>query len=111
MTATTATTPAAATPAPRAAFVPRLISYFSGTTGLVVKIILLSTFNALAVWAAYVLVDRRHWIALGVLAVTTAGVDLIYLGKRRALPAKFIIPATLFMVAFQIVPILYTIQV
>jgi arabinogalactan oligomer/maltooligosaccharide transport system permease protein len=111
MTATTATTPAAASPAPRPAVVPRLVSFFSGTTGLIVKIILLSSFNAIAVWAAYVLADRRHWIALGVLAVTTVGVDIIYLGHRRSLPAKFIIPATLFMVAFQIVPILYTIQV
>src|SRR5436190_13978087 len=102
---TTATTPAATIPVPRPAFVPRLISAFSGTPGMLVKIILLSTFNALGVWAAYVLIDRKHWIALAVLAVTTVAVDVIYLGgKRGSLPAKFIIPATLFMVAFQIVP-------
>jgi arabinogalactan oligomer/maltooligosaccharide transport system permease protein len=96
---------------PRAAFTPRLISAFSGTVGVAMKIGLLSILNSLAVWAAYVLVDRRHWIALTVLVVSTLVIDALYFGKGRTLPLKFLIPGTIFMLAFQVVPIFYTIQV
>src|SRR5205814_160717 len=51
-----------------------------------------------------------HWIALVVLIAATAGVDLLYFG-RHTLPAKFLLPGTLFMILFQIVPIVYTIDV
>jgi arabinogalactan oligomer / maltooligosaccharide transport system permease protein len=89
---------------------PRLISAFSGSVGLAVKIVLLSLTNALAAWAAYVLIDRGHWIALTVLVVATVGIDYIYL-STRTLPLKFLVPGVLFMLAFQVVPILYTIDV
>jgi arabinogalactan oligomer / maltooligosaccharide transport system permease protein len=107
------TAPSAGIPAaaPRAALTPRLISLFSGTVGVAVKIALLSASNGLAVWAAYVLIDRRHWAALGVLVAATALVDLIYMTPRRTIPAKFLIPGTLFMIAFQVVPIVYTVDV
>jgi arabinogalactan oligomer/maltooligosaccharide transport system permease protein len=95
---------------PRVAFTPRLISFFSGTAGFAMKIALLSLSNALAVWAAYVLIDRRQWIPVVILAAATAAIDLLYFG-RRTLPLKFLIPGTLFMLAFQIIPILYTIDV
>jgi arabinogalactan oligomer / maltooligosaccharide transport system permease protein len=95
---------------PRAAFLTRMISFFSGTVGVAMKIALLSLSNALAVWAAYVLLDRRQWIAFVILAAATVAIDVIYFG-RRTLPAKFLIPGTLFMLAFQITPIIYTIDV
>ena len=44
--------------APRGAIVPRLIAFFSGSVGVAVKIALLAMSNALAAWAAYVLIDR-----------------------------------------------------
>ena len=110
MSASTASTTPTPTPVPRGALTPRLLSSFSGTVGVAIKIALLSLSNAVAVWAAYVLVDRRHWIAVAVLALATVAIDLLYFG-RRTLPAKFLLPGTLFMVAFQIVPIVYTVEV
>jgi len=110
VSASTASTTPTPTPVPRGALTPRLLSSFSGTVGVAIKIALLSLSNAVAVWAAYVLVDRRHWIAVAVLALATAAIDLLYFG-RRTLPAKFLLPGTLFMVAFQIVPIVYTVEV
>jgi arabinogalactan oligomer / maltooligosaccharide transport system permease protein len=95
---------------PRGAIVPRLIAFFSGSVGVGVKLALLGMSNALAAWAAYVLIDRAHWIALGVLVATTAGIDALYFG-RHTLPAKFLLPGVLFLVCFQIVPIIYTIDV
>ena len=88
----------------------RLVAAFSGTPGLVVKLVLLATVNAIAVWAAVILADRSKWPALAVLAATTAAIDAIYLAKR-AYPAKFLIPGTLFLLAFQVIPIVYTINV
>jgi arabinogalactan oligomer/maltooligosaccharide transport system permease protein len=111
MSATTAPSTGIPAEAPRGALTPRLLSFFSGSVGLACKIALLAMSNALAVWAAVVLIGRSHWVAVGVLAAATVGIDLIYFAGRRALPAKFLIPGVMFLVAFQIVPIIYTVEV
>jgi arabinogalactan oligomer/maltooligosaccharide transport system permease protein len=108
----TAPTPAAP-PAPfKPGLVARAIAAFSGTPGQVLKMTFLSLSNALAVWAAYVLVDQSRWVSLTILVAVTAAIDLIYLAPHRAtLPLKFLVPGTVFLLAFQIVPIVYTIEV
>jgi arabinogalactan oligomer/maltooligosaccharide transport system permease protein len=108
----TAPTPAAP-PAPfKPGLVARAIAAFSGTPGQVLKMVFLALSNALAVWAAYVLVDQSRWVSLAILVAVTAAIDLIYLAPRRAtLPLKFLVPGTVFLLAFQIVPIVYTIEV
>jgi arabinogalactan oligomer/maltooligosaccharide transport system permease protein len=88
----------------------RAIAIFSGPVGLAVKIALLAVMNGIAVWAATILANRHNWISVGVLAATTVAIDAIYL-SRRAVPAKFLIPGTIFLVGFQLVPILYTVNV
>ena len=46
------------------------------------------------------------------LLAATAGIDFVYLVPRKKLiPLKFLIPGTVFLVAFQIAPVLYTINV
>jgi arabinogalactan oligomer / maltooligosaccharide transport system permease protein len=89
----------------------RAISVFSGTVGLVLKIVFLSLVNALAIWAAVVLLDHEKWKAVAVLAASTAALDAIYLLKRWTLPLKFLIPGTIFLLAFQVIPVLYTVNV
>jgi arabinogalactan oligomer / maltooligosaccharide transport system permease protein len=110
VSATTASTAGISVGPPRPALITRLISAFSGTVGQVAKIALLSLSNALAIWALVVLADRSAWIPVVVLVAVTAAIDLMYFG-RRTLPLKFLIPGTLFMLAFQIIPIIYTIDV
>ena len=110
----TATAPTAQLPGParRPARLPLVISALSGTTGFVIKIALLSVSNALAVWAAYVLATRHNWAAVGALAAATAVIDAVYLVPRRwTLPLKFLVPGTLLLACFQLVPIIYTIDV
>ena len=109
----TATASPASTPPPfRPGRISRAVAAFSGTPGYVIKIALLSATNALAVWAAYVLLDRRHWVALPILVVATLAMDWFYLAPRTwTLPAKFLIPGTIFLLAFQLVPIIYTIEI
>jgi arabinogalactan oligomer / maltooligosaccharide transport system permease protein len=67
--------------------------------------------NALAVWAGTVLAGEEKWLALGVLVAATLAIDVIYLLPRRAVPLKFLIPGTVFLIAFQIVPIVYNVNV
>jgi arabinogalactan oligomer/maltooligosaccharide transport system permease protein len=89
----------------------RLVAAFSGTPGFALKLALLAGVNAIAIWAAVILADRGKWPALGILVATTAAIDAIYLQQRRAVPAKFLIPGTILLLAFQVVPIGYTINV
>jgi arabinogalactan oligomer/maltooligosaccharide transport system permease protein len=89
----------------------RMIAVFSGTVGLVIKIVLLALMNSIAIWAAVVLASDEKWLPLLVLVVATVGIDLVYLLPGRAVPAKFLIPGTVFLVAFQIIPILYNVNV
>jgi len=86
------------------------VAFFSGPVGLAVKIALLAIMNALSVWAAVVLVDHHKWVAVAVLALVTAIIDWIYL-TPRAYPAKFLLPGTIFLIAFQVIPVIYTVQV
>ena len=95
----------------RPARLPLVLSALSGTTGFLIKIALLSVSNALAIWAAYVLATRHNWIAVAVLAAATAAIDLVYLVRRRTLPLKFLVPGTVLLAAFQVIPIIYTINV
>jgi arabinogalactan oligomer/maltooligosaccharide transport system permease protein len=88
----------------------RIVAAFSGTPGLVLKLVFLAIVNGVAVWAGVILADRGKWTAVGVLAATTAVIDVVYL-SRRAYPAKFLIPGTLFLIAFQVIPIVYTVNV
>lgn len=87
----------------------RAIAFFSGPVGLAVKIGLLAIVNGLAVWAAVILATDHKWVALAVLVASTVIIDAVYLSPR-AYPAKFLIPGTVFLLAFQVVPILYTIN-
>ncbi len=75
------------------------------------KIVFLAMVNAMSVWAAVVLVDHHKWRAVAVLAAATLAIDAIYLVRRWTLPLKFLIPGTVFLLGFQVIPVAYTINV
>jgi arabinogalactan oligomer / maltooligosaccharide transport system permease protein len=110
----TATAPSAAPSKPvfRPGVLSRTIAAFSGSVGFGVKIALLAATNAIAVWAAYVLTDRSKWAALAILVAATLAIDFVYLVPRDwSVPAKFLVPGTIFLLGFQVVPIVYTVTV
>ncbi|HZQ16635.1 MAG TPA: ABC transporter permease subunit [Gaiellaceae bacterium] len=112
MATTASTAPKPGAPVFRPGLVARAIAVFSGTVGHVVKVVLLGLANALAAWAVYVLVDHGRWPALAVLVAATAVIDWLYLLPHAwTLPAKFLIPGTLFLIAFQVAPIVFTVSV
>ncbi|HZG35566.1 MAG TPA: ABC transporter permease subunit [Gaiellaceae bacterium] len=67
--------------------------------------------NAIAVWGGTVLAGQEKWVPLGVLAAATIALDAVYFSPRRAVPLKFLVPGTIFLLAFQIVPIVYNVNV
>jgi arabinogalactan oligomer / maltooligosaccharide transport system permease protein len=90
----------------------RLMAFFSGPAGLIVKFSLLGLLDAFAIWAIAILAGRSNWIACSVLIAATAGINAVYLIPRRwTLPLKFLIPGTVFLVAFQVIPVFYTIDI
>jgi arabinogalactan oligomer / maltooligosaccharide transport system permease protein len=104
--------PASAALSLRAASLPaRLVSVFSGTVGLVLKLLFLAVVNAIALWAVVILAREEKWVALAVLVLATAFLDAVYLIPRRAIPLKFLLPGTIFLIAFQVIPIFYNANV
>jgi arabinogalactan oligomer/maltooligosaccharide transport system permease protein len=89
----------------------RAIAFFSGPVGVATKIVLLSISNALAIWAFTVLLGKHSWVAAIVLCAATLAIDAIYLIPNRFVPAKFIVPGTIFLLGFQVIPIIYTVNV
>ncbi|MEV0725304.1 ABC transporter permease subunit [Micromonospora purpureochromogenes] len=76
-------------------------------TGLLVKVVLLGLVAGIAIWAAFPLIEAEKWVGLAILSATTAGLFYLYL-TRRHIPAKYLVPGTIFLIAFQIFPVLYT---
>ncbi|HIW64269.1 MAG TPA: ABC transporter permease subunit [Candidatus Stackebrandtia excrementipullorum] len=79
----------------------------TGISGQLVKILVLGVVAALAIWAATPLVGAENWVGLGVVVVVTALIFYVYLSPRR-LPAKYLLPGTLLLIAFQLIPVFYT---
>jgi arabinogalactan oligomer/maltooligosaccharide transport system permease protein len=80
----------------------------SSPLGLLLKIVGLALVAAVAVWAAMPLLDTGNWLGLAVLLVVTVLAFYVYLSPRPV-PMKYLLPGTLFLIAFQIVPVIYTI--
>ena len=77
--------------------------------GLIIKIVVLALVAAIAVWAAFPLIDQKRWVLLGIEVVLVALVFWIYLSPRH-IPAKYLLPGTVFLIVFQIVPVIYTVS-
>jgi arabinogalactan oligomer/maltooligosaccharide transport system permease protein len=88
----------------------RVAAAFTGPVALIAKLLALGLVNAVALWAAFILFQAEKWVALGVLVAATLAIDAAYLA-RRAIPLKFLIPGVVAMLAFQVAPVVYTIQV
>ena len=77
------------------------------TAGMVVKIAVLGLVLAIAIFGAFPLIEQGQWLGLALLVLVTAVIFWVYLSPRRV-PAKYLVPGTLFLLAFQVFPVLYT---
>jgi arabinogalactan oligomer/maltooligosaccharide transport system permease protein len=97
---------AAQTVVPRPSFLARAVGFFSGPVGLGIKLVLLCAVNALGVWAVGVLLADGKWVAALVIGAAIVLIDVVYLvPSRRFVPLKYLVPGTVFLVAFVVVPI------
>ncbi len=86
---------------------PSLRSAFS--IGMLVKIIFLATVDALSIWALSRLIPEGVWVAIIFIVIATVAINVIYLNNHRwAIPLKYLIPGTVFLLVFQVYPVLYT---
>lgn len=81
----------------------------SSPLGLTIKIAALSVLAAVAVWAALPLIDLEKWVWLAVLAAVTGFAFYVYLSPRPV-PLKYLLPGTIFLIVFQVLPVLYTVS-
>ncbi|HEX2144554.1 MAG TPA: ABC transporter permease subunit [Glycomyces sp.] len=75
---------------------------------LIIKIAVLAVVAALAVWAALPLITAEAWWGLALEAAIVAVLFYVYL-QRRAIQLKYLIPGTLLLIAFQILPVILTV--
>lgn len=96
-------------PATAAPQKPRSPEKSDKITGLAVKIVLLGLVTAIAIWAAFPLIDDHAWTGLAILAGATIALLYLYLTPRH-IPAKYLAPGTLFLIVFQLFPVAYTVS-
>ena len=72
---------------PPPSLLARAVPAFSGTTGLVVKLVLLGIANAIGLWAIVGLLGNENWIAALCVLAATLGIDAVYL-----LPVRGLVP-------------------
>ena len=53
------------------------------TAGMIVKIAVLALVLAVAIFAAFPLIEQRQWLGLGLLVLVTAVLFWVYLSPRR----------------------------
>ncbi len=80
--------------------------------GLVIKLVLLGALNALAMWAIGILLADDKWIAALGIGAATLLIDVVYLvPSRRLIPMKYLVPGTVFLVAFVAIPIISNVNI
>jgi len=76
--------------------------------GLLAKFVLLGSIDALALFAIYALLARGDVLPAFLVALPIVGINWIYL-TSRAIPLKYLIPGTVAMAIFSLLPIVYTV--
>ncbi|WP_442811255.1 ABC transporter permease subunit [Streptosporangium sp. NBC_01756] len=74
---------------------------------VVSRIAVLGVVAAILLYAVPPLIATGAWVALAILVAVTGVIGCLYL-SRRAVPAKYLVPGTIFLIAFQVFPIVYT---
>ncbi|MGP9527744.1 ABC transporter permease subunit [Glutamicibacter sp. AOP5-A2-18] len=72
-----------------------------------IKIILVALVDATALFAIFTAIGREAWLIASVIAVITVVINVVYF-KKGWLPAKYLLPGTIFLLIFQVFVIGYT---
>lgn len=78
------------------------------TSFVVTRIAVLAITAAVLLYVVPPLVAAQSWPALALAVVVAAATCYLYL-TRRHIPAKYLVPGTIFLIAFQVFPVIYTV--
>ena len=92
---------------PRRAARGKLESTTSSRLAFAVKIVLLATLDAIAVFAVFTLMTLDQPIIGIIVAIVAILLNVIYL-RRGLLPAKYLTPGLIFLAVFQVFVVVYT---
>lgn len=90
--------------------VPRVSLSARSTAGLLAKIGVLAVVTAIAVALAVPLIAEGSWGLVAILVAVTLAIYAIYL-IPGLIPAKYLVPGTLLLVAFQVIPVVWTVSI
>ncbi len=82
--------------------------FSSSLLPLLVKIVILGVVDALALVLALALVAAGEWLVLGILAVATVVINVVYWVPNRFLPGKYLAPGLVFLLVFQVFVVGYS---
>jgi arabinogalactan oligomer/maltooligosaccharide transport system permease protein len=69
--------------------------------GTIIKIALLAILDAVTIFVTFILFMRHLWLAVGIAVVAMLIINWLYL-RRGGLPAKYLAPGVVLLIAFQI---------
>ena len=78
-----------------------------GTTGLILRLVLVALVDALLIAALANTISSEWWLAVGFFAFALVAINVTYL-TGRFLPLKFLLPGLLFLIVFQLYTMLFT---
>ena len=78
-----------------------------GSLTILVKIVSLGVLDALVLYAALSLLINGEWLLAVAALAGAVAVNVVYL-RKKALPAKYLVPGTIFLVVFQLYVIVYS---
>lgn len=83
--------------------------FFKGKFALLAKVILLSMVSAVLAMLCQSAFAQKEYAISAFLLIALLAMNYVYLTTRRTVPFKFFFPGILFLLAFVIAPILYTV--
>mgnify|MGYP003348674236 CR=1 FL=1 len=90
--------------------ITELMRHLSGVPALILKIVSLCLIDAVVLWSIPTLVTGQNFGLLAVLVTSTIVLNVVML-LPRPIPPKYIVPGAILLVAFQVIPMLYTVSV
>ena len=84
---------------------------YGASLGLIVKYLLLGLLNAVVLASLPTMFDKPDYgLAISAI-VALVVIDVVYISKRRFIPAKYLLPGTLFLLVFAVYPIFYLVYI
>ena len=78
--------------------------------GLVVKYILLALVDSIGGYAVYLMALAGVWLGCVIVVLALIGINWLYL-TERLVPLKYLLPGTITMAIFAVLPIIYTVYI